>query len=218
MRTNLQEPCALLLTEYAAGTMDDGLALVVASYLSFCADARAHVTDCQILAGTMLETLCEPVTMREGSLQSVLARLDAPAPAKACREKMTLCDEIALPEPIAALLCGCDSQMKWRGIGGGSRMAMLPKPCCGSQVMALDIAPGRAMPRHEHTGIELTLVLRGAYNDEFGHYPAGTLAINEAGTIHTPIADARQGCVCVSAVQGVRNTGLFARLLSHFFR
>ena len=216
----MKEPCALLLTEYAMGRMDDGLALIVASYLSYCPDARAHVTDCQKLGGTMLETLCEPVNMRDGSLQRVLAMLDAPAPApqKPRREKMALCDEINLPEPIAALLCGCGRTMKWRGIGGGSRMAMLPKPCCGSQVMALDIAPGRAMPQHEHTGVELTLVLRGAYNDEFGHYPAGTLAINEAGTIHTPVADARQGCVCISAVQGVRNTGFVARLISHFFQ
>jgi putative transcriptional regulator len=214
----MKEPCAILLTEYAAGTMDDGLALVVASYLSFCADSRAHVKQCQTLAGTMLETLCEPVGMRDGSLQSVLARLDAPAPVKAHREKMNLCDDIALPEPVAALLCGCDSQVKWRGIGGGSRIAILPKQCCGSTVMALNIAPGRAMPRHEHSGIELTLVLRGAYNDEFGHYPAGTLAINEAGTTHTPVADARQGCVCISAVQGVRDAGFFARLINHIFR
>lgn len=214
----MKEPCALLLTEYAAGKMDDGLALIVASYLSFCPDARAHVTDCQKLAGTMLETLCEPVNMRDGSLQRVLAQLDAPVPKKACREKMTLCDEITLPEPIAALLCGCGSTMKWRAIGGGSRIALLPKPCCGSQVMAMDIAPGRAMPRHEHTGMELTLVLRGAYNDEFGHYTTGTLAIHEAGTAHTPVADARQGCVVISAIQGIRNAGFFESLISRFFR
>jgi putative transcriptional regulator len=209
----------LLLTEYAMGRMDDGLALIVASYLSYCPDARALVTDCQKLGGTMLETLCEPVNMREGSLQRVLGMLDEPAkPCADKREKMALCDDINLPAPIAALLCGCGSTMKWRGIGGGSRMAMLPRPCCGSQIMALDIAPGRAMPRHEHTGVELTLVLRGAYNDEFGHYPTGTLAINEPGTVHTPVADARQGCVCISAVQGVRNTGFVARLISHFFQ
>ncbi|MBU0859214.1 MAG: ChrR family anti-sigma-E factor, partial [Alphaproteobacteria bacterium] len=201
----MKEICPSLYGEYAAGTMDEGLALIVASYLSVsgCPEARAQVGTCHKLAGTMLETLCEPVEMTEGSLQSVLAKLDQMPDPCAGKAPIALCDDLTLPAPIAALM-GCHGgKLKWRSIGGGSKMAVLPRPACGSHMMALHIAPGRKLPEHKHEGLELTLVLRGAYSDEQGTYVAGTLTCNEPGTTHNPVAHDTDGCVCISAVKGM---------------
>lgn len=52
-------------------------------------------------------------------------------------------------------------------------------------VALLRYAPGASVPHHEHTGLEMILVLDGVQTDEQGHYPAGTLVLNPAGTAHS---------------------------------
>jgi anti-sigma factor ChrR (cupin superfamily) len=63
----------------------------------------------------------------------------------------------------------------------------------GASSALLRYAPGASVPRHEHTGIEHVLVLSGSQRDERGHYPAGTLVINEPGSSHSVNSD--EGCV-----------------------
>ena len=98
-------------------------------------------------------------------------------------------------------------------------MAQMPRACDQTQIMAMDVAPGKPLPQPAHDGMILTLVLRGAYNDETGHYTAGTLAIYDAGADNHPVADARQGCVCISAIEGMTcEDGPIARFFSRWKR
>ena len=60
-------------------------------------------------------------------------------------------------------------------------------------VALLRYAPGAAVPRHMHTGLETILVLEGVQSDERGDYPAGTLVLNPAGTEHSVWSEG--GCV-----------------------
>ena len=57
----------------------------------------------------------------------------------------------------------------------------------------LRYAPGAAVPRHRHRGLETILVLEGSQSDEAGHYPAGSLMLNPEGTEHAVRSD--EGCV-----------------------
>ncbi len=48
----------------------------------------------------------------------------------------------------------------------------------------------------------MTLVLRGAYQDETGRYETGDVADLYGVAEHTPIADAKDGCICLIATLG----------------
>src|SRR5262249_47021694 len=52
---------------------------------------------------------------------------------------------------------------------------------------------GANIPRHEHLGVEIILVLDGAQSDEFGCYPAGTLIVNRPHSIHRVASES--GCI-----------------------
>jgi anti-sigma factor ChrR (cupin superfamily) len=52
-------------------------------------------------------------------------------------------------------------------------------------VAILRYAPGSAVPRHLHTGLETILVLEGEQCDERGCYPEGSLVLNPPGSIHS---------------------------------
>jgi anti-sigma factor ChrR (cupin superfamily) len=57
----------------------------------------------------------------------------------------------------------------------------------------LRYAPGAVVPHHRHTGLESILVLDGAQEDEQGHYPKGSLVLNQPGSSHSVWSQA--GCV-----------------------
>ena len=59
-------------------------------------------------------------------------------------------------------------------------------------VAILRYAPGAAVPRHLHTGLETILVLDGIQCDERGAYGPGTLVLNPEGSIHSVWS--RTGC------------------------
>jgi putative transcriptional regulator len=204
--------CPSLYGDYAAGTLDEGLALVVASYLCYCPEARAHVGNCAKMAGAMLESLTDPVGMKDNSLQNVLLRLDEEEKCAAAAD-IALADGVMLPKPLCALLCAHGRGLKWRRMGRRSRYAHLPRTNGGTRITVFDIAPGRRLPGHRHRGTELTLILRGAYSDERGHYTEGTLAVTGADAQHSPVADAQRGCLCITATQGLYFTGPLGRLM-----
>ena len=67
------------LMEHAAGSLPVAQAACVAAHLSYCERCRRTHDQLQTVGGAMLERL-EPVAVPEALLDTVLARLDDPAP------------------------------------------------------------------------------------------------------------------------------------------
>jgi anti-sigma factor ChrR (cupin superfamily) len=61
------------------------------------------------------------------------------------------------------------------------------------EVALLRYAPGAAVPRHRHGGLETIVVLDGAQSDERGTYGAGHVVLNPAGSEHAVRSE--RGCV-----------------------
>lgn len=61
------------------------------------------------------------------------------------------------------------------------------------EVALLRYAPGAAVPRHRHLGLETILVLSGSQSDDAGEYKAGSIVFNPAGSEHRVWSN--EGCV-----------------------
>jgi anti-sigma factor ChrR (cupin superfamily) len=61
------------------------------------------------------------------------------------------------------------------------------------ELALLRYAPGAAVPRHRHGGLETVIVLEGSQSDERGRHPAGSVVLNPEGSIHSVWSD--EGCV-----------------------
>ena len=84
--------------------------------------------------------------------------------------------------------------------------------------MLLSIAPGKSMPVHSHQGSELTLVLKGAYDDELGHFAAGDVADLDSDVEHQPVVSRGETCICLAALDApLRFPGRIARMLQPLF-
>lgn len=203
-----------LLAAHAAGDLPEAFGLVVAVHLSMCDECRARSMTLEALGGAVLEG-GEAAAMGESALGAALARLDglaqAPRPSPAVRST-------DLPAPLAEYVGGGLAAVKWRSVGKGVKQAILPTDRLASARL-LRIPGGVAVPDHGHKGLELTLVLQGAFRDETGRFGPGDVEIAGDELEHLPVAEAGPECICLAATEApLRFKGLVPRLAQPFFR
>jgi putative transcriptional regulator len=201
-----------MLVAYAAGSLDHPFALVVAAHVSLCDECRAQLGAHEAVGGALLESQTLQVvsaTMKD----TLLAQLDdMPAPeSDPASERSGV-----YPGPVMQALKG--KPPRWRSVGGGVRQTVLRADDEGS-VRLLYIPPGKAVPDHGHNGIELTLVLQGAFRDETGWFGVGDLEVADDTLEHTPIAEHDAPCICLAATDApLRFNSLIPRLLQPLLR
>jgi putative transcriptional regulator len=194
-------PSEAILLDYAAGGLGEGLALVVALHLTFCPSCRSGVAEAEAVGGALLEAL-PPAELAEDALQRTLHRLDERPPPALPRPPMVAEGGLALPRPLAERL-GPLRESRWRPMSPGvEHVEVLPPTAAGGHTVLLRSAPGAALPRHGHTGRELTVVLAGSFVDELGRFAAGDLAEIDDEREHRPVIDSAEPCVSVVATEG----------------
>jgi putative transcriptional regulator len=104
-----------------------------------------------------------------------------------------------------------DVRLRW--LAPGLRHAVLLRGPADGTLRLLRVRPGTALPRHAHRGMELTLVLEGAFADETGRHGPGDLIEVDEATTHRPVAGGLTDCVCLIATEGrLRFAGLLGAL------
>lgn len=199
------------LAEFAAGTLDEGRSLVIATHLSMCGECRRFVSALEQVGGQLLDQ-AEPVAMSENAATRALNRLG---------------DESLQPpsEPPVAWAPNQDILLgyglgPWRWVSPGLHYRDVKLPSAtGSRVFMLRANPGMKLPAHNHTGTELTCVLKGAFIHEGGRYAAGDCDDADQHDKHSPVIDDGEKCVCLVAMQGqIQFTSTLGRLIQPLIR
>jgi len=200
-----------MLVAHAAGTLDHPFALVVAAHVSLCDDCRAQLGAHEAVGGALLETQSAG-HVSAAMKDAVFAQLD-----EALEPDAPVYDRSgAYPGPVMTALKG--KPPRWKSVGKGVRQSILHAGQSGS-VRLLYIPPGQAVPDHGHQGLEMTLVLQGAFSDETGRFGVGDLEVADDTLEHTPVAEAGAPCICLAATEApLKFKTLIPRLLQPFFR
>ncbi len=202
-----------LLMGYAAGALPQAFDLVVASHVSLSPDSRARLDGLEALGGVLL-TQSKGAELADGSFEQVMARINGASPEET--EWTAPEADPVLPAPLRDAIGGGLGSVNWRPVGMGVKQAIVHDDENGTARL-LSIPAGGEMPKHSHRGLELTLVLKGAFRDEDGRFARGD--IEEAGeeTHHTPIAEADEDCICLIATDArLKFDGLMARIAQPF--
>lgn len=206
-----RHPKDTTLAAFAAGTLDEGRSLVVATHLALCGHCRGFVAALEEIGGEMLDRI-EPVAMASDAAARTLDRLASPAPdAKPSAAPVWSAER----DELLGYRLG-----PWRWISPGLHYRPVDVPATSeSRVFMLKAAPGMTLPAHKHTGTELTCVLAGAFIHEGGRYGAGDCDDADQDDNHSPVIDDGETCVCLVAMQGqIRFTGLLGRMMQPFIR
>lgn len=204
----VHRPSDETLAAFAAGQLDEGLAVVVACHIEADQESRRRLRELQAVQGALLDSV-EPVAMASGPRTAREVSQDTPASYPAGSTP-----EAGMPQVLRPYGLG-----PWRPIGIRIAMRRVDVPGAGARVFMLRAGPGIALPHHKHTGFEWTTILSGAYEHEYGRYAAGDFDEAASEHEHTPRVDPVEGCTCIVGMTGnVLLQGWLGRLLQPLVR
>jgi putative transcriptional regulator len=212
MTTIICHPDPATLMSFAAGTLAEPLAAVVAAHVDMCEACRCEVDDLDLVGALLLAE----VAPGRGAVSRAPATLPVIARAEADVGPGRHADPSGrLPRRLAAAYQLSFDSIPWKRLGPGVWHHRLPLGAGGrGDLRLLKIGPGRVMPDHGHGGGELTLVLDGAYSDETGTFRRGDIQDIDESVEHTPVADRDTGCIClIASERPARFKGLVGRLI-----
>jgi putative transcriptional regulator len=178
-------PSDEILLKYASGALDVGVRLLVDAHFEKLPACRARLDPFDALAGEMVRRT-PTAALRPDALSRALAAIAAPS---------------APDEPVRTTVVDRLRPGAWRWAGPGARVAPVAVSGARTRLFLMQIAPGRAMPEHGHSGREFTVVLEGAYRDELGIVEAGAFVEMAPEDRHRPVVEGDAACVCLFALE-----------------
>jgi putative transcriptional regulator len=203
------------LAAFAAGTLDLGQHVAIATHLVACAFCRRSVRAFECVGGMMLEDL--PPSALSQTLADIEGRLDAPKEAASLDEARAISDATTpgLPDFVRRYRFG---DWRWAAPGLRLRPILLPQ-ASPTRAFLLKSGPGMKILGHSHSGIEMTCVLAGAFNHGGGRFAPGDFDFGDGSVNHALSVEADEDCICLIALQGgLRLNGLLGRLIQPFIR
>lgn len=203
-----------ILLGYSSGSLPEAFSLMVASHISLCSTCRAQLESFDAIGGEVLNSSVETDTpMASDSLNATLVLIREGPTHKPVPSRI---DDRVLPKPIQDYIGGGLADVKWRAVGMGVKQAILPTSDAASARL-LFIPAGAAMPDHGHQGLELTMVLQGAFKDEDDYFARGDVEMADSEIHHTPIADINEDCICLVVSDArLKFDGLIPKIMQRF--
>jgi putative transcriptional regulator len=205
-----------MLAAFAAGTLDHGQHIAIATHLVSCGHCRRFARSMEQVGGAVLDRL-QPAAMSSRALAEVEARLNEPARpvAKQVAPALPETEVPGLPQFVRRYRF---ENWKWIAPSVHLRPIVLPY-ASNTRVFLLRSGPRTKMLQHTHTGLEMTCVLSGAFRQEGAHYGPGDFDLGDETIDHRPIVEPGQDCICLVAMLGdLQLKGLIGRIVQPFVR
>jgi len=213
-------PETALLLDYAAGSLPEPVALVVATHACMCAECRAQLARLEAVGGALLDELA-PADLDDDALAATLTRLDSATPRydKPPAPRGDAETRSLIPAALRPYVGGNVGDLKWRWKGPTLREAVLRTGTPGFRVSLFRLKPGKTPPAHTHGRNEYTLVLDGSFTEDGEVYSVGDFGHADETSRHIQIADHEVGCVCLAVLDApVRLRGLLGAIVNPFLR
>ena len=190
------------LVSYAAGSLSNSHAMIVAAHAHYQPALQEKIHQADALGGALI-TAADESPLAEGLLADTLSRLedtldDDPAADNYAATPGSENTDTDLPDCLRAYL-GCNlHDLKWRIMGPGMHQVKLDTGPDGEKLWLLKARGGTIIPEHDHTGTEMTLILRGSYRIGDTQYRPGDMEIaDQSVSGHQPLINKGEDCICL---------------------
>ncbi len=206
-----------MLMAFAAGTLDHGQHVAVATHLIGCPRCRSWIHSMEQVGGAVLTRL-PAAAMSSDALARAEARLNDTGTPPMRIEAPQASFEVStagLPRFVRRYRFG-----DWQWVAPRVHLRPIVLPVASpSRVFLLRSGAGTRMLAHSHAGTELTCVLSGAFSHDGGRFGPGDFDLGDETVDHKPLVDAGEDCICLVAMQGELSfKGILGRLMQPFVR
>jgi putative transcriptional regulator len=187
----------VLIAQYVAGSLPEPARVLVESHLEMRPESMTFVSDLEGLAGEALDG-AEPLPLvsRDDRLQAIFASTPAPMPEFFVPATKL---DAGFPKALRDYVGTDRANVPWKTKLPGLKEHVIFRHK-GSEATLLWARAGRALPNHTHEGLELTLVLEGAFHDHRGRFAPGDISVADESLDHRPVADDDLPCLCLSVL------------------
>jgi putative transcriptional regulator len=208
-------PDTHLLVEFANGSCDWALAILVNTHLDHCRHCRHQIQQLEQF-GAVLLTSGPQAPVDDTCLEKLWRRIDEfPTPTPPTPAAISAPSQ-DLPALLQRLI---NPHARWQKISKHLKQQRLKTGQDKYEVALQSIKSGGQVSTHDHRGMEYTVVLQGSFSDADGIYCTGDFVQRQPGQIHKPTASQNEDCLCLTAVeQPVRLTHWLGRLINPFLR
>lgn len=199
------------MAHYVAGSLPIAAHVLVASHLEMKETNRPFVGGLERLAGQALEKLePRPFEHRNSALEAIFASHGFET---AARQPDIALQDTGLPLALRNFI-GMDlDDVPWRTKMPGFKEYEIGE-VDGLETSLFWIRPGRTIPAHTHKGIEISLILEGAFTDNRGRFSRGDISLADDSVDHRPVADKERPCIGFAVLdQPLKFTGSLTQLL-----
>lgn len=215
-----RHPNSEILVDYASGALGETWSLGISTHLSLCPQCRKVISEMESIGGQLLEDVGQN-SVADDAFDAVLARLDA-EPNRDGKIEPVYADDghiPILPQPLRGYVGGDIDDLHWQRLGLGAYQLMITTDSDSVTARLLRIPAERPVPEHTHKGLELTLVLSGAFSDSSGRYARGDFQEANEDVQHQPYADVGEDCICLAITEApLRFKSLAARIVQPLLR
>jgi putative transcriptional regulator len=206
-----------ILAAFAAGTLDLGEHVAIATHLVGCAKCRRFVRRMEGVGGAVLTSLA-PTPMAAGALEQLEMRLADTSEPEGAQPIPPMISDAGVPGLPGFVQKYRMGAWQWVAPRVHLRRIELPEPS-RARIFLLRSGPGTRMLQHSHIGSEMTCVLSGAFEHEGGFFGPGDFDFGDETIDHRPIVNDLEDCICLVAMQGeLRLKGLLGRAMQPFVR
>ncbi len=184
-----------MFARYVACSLPLPAQVLISAHLSIRDDNRSLVAGLEQVASGALEEI-EPFCMseRDRRLEAVFASHASVSSSEAAHH-----GDMVMPDVLADFVGYRLQDIPWRTKMPGFREFDIGE-FDGCHASMFWIKPGRTIPAHTHGGMELSLVLDGAFTDVLGRFGRGDISIADEHVDHRPVADKSGPCIGFAVV------------------
>jgi len=202
MTTKLNyHPDNAMLVDFSAGTLDTAPSICVSAHLHFCEACRTELLSLNEI-GAQLMAKATAVAIDDAALDSaldaVMAAIDQPQPVKPAVKDQPASS--GFPFSIGKLIANAESTLTWKRLTSSVDIAQFKTGQKVFEVALHKICAGGKTPKHDHNGVEYTVVLKGSFSDERAVYKEGDFLMRQPGDVHQPMGAQNGECICLSAL------------------
>lgn len=214
-------PDTRFISDFAAGTLPLSQALCVSAHLHYCEECQGKVSQLTDLGAELFNDL-EPLTMEKG-FSDLMSRIKSlptnDIETDPDRLKSKSRSDSVLPAALLKLTKNDLDSLDWHAIGKHFRYTELNVNDLARETSLLSIKAGGNVPKHRHKGDEITVVLKGSFSDQDGHYQVGDFIVRTQGEMHEPVAAQDEDCLCLSTLDApIKMSNWIYRLLVPFMK
>jgi putative transcriptional regulator len=210
-------PSREMLVEFSAGTLDTATSICVSAHLHFCKCCRDEVAKLNEV-GSQLMANSSPDIIEDDLFDKVMSKIDESQPVVQPESNKNV-GISGFPAPVNKLIHKANKTPVWKRLSKSMQEAKLYTGQDKFEVALHKICAGGVTPKHDHRGLEYTVVLKGSFSDERSVYTEGDFIIKEPGEVHQPMGAKNGECICLSAQEApIRLTSLLGFFLNPWLR